>query len=610
MTLRELKQQTLEAFRPPTWKSVSEWANENRMLVSESSSTTGRWRTERAEYQRKPMDAFTEPGIWKIVIMAGSQVGKTEIELNCMGRAIDLDPGPMLYVQPSVDTGNDFSKRRIAPMIRSTKVLSEKVYEAKVRDTSNTISMKTFPGGSVAITGANSPAELASRPVRYLFMDEIDRFPESAGSEGNPIRLAEERTTTFYNRKIVLASTPTIKGKSKIEREYLRGTQEEWHICCPKCESYSFIRFTDIQFDKIDYEKGGETLHRVKSVKWRCPNCKLDSTEYEVKRSDGKWVQNNPDAVQDGIRSFRLNVFMSPWANWKDVIKKFLNAKDDPEDLKVFYNTQLGETWELRGKRSEPEAIFQRREHYDAEVPTGTLVLTLGVDTQDNRLEYEVVGWGRDEESWGISRGVIMGRADAPGAWEEIDELLEREWKLKNGRSLRIAAGFMDSGGHFTQDVYRGCWARTSRKLFPIKGEGGENKAYVRLSKTSGKPLFLIGVNSGKEAIMHATTIENAGARFMHFPLKQSCGYDMEFCKGLLSEHVVFRRSGGKNILEWKKDYARNEALDCRNYARAVFKYFNWDLDALEKRLYADAKAQLPGAMQRKRKRVLSQGIE
>ena len=448
---------TYSMFRPPRPQTVSEWADENRILVSDSSSEPGPWRTDRAPYQREIMDAFTQPGIYEIVIMASAQVGKSEIELNMMGRAMDNDPGPMLYVQPTDKVAEDYSKRRIAPMIAACPTLRDKVYKAKGRDAANTITMKTFPGGSLAIIGANSPSDLASKPVRYIFLDEIDRFPPSAGTEGDPIELAERRTETYrHNRKIVKTSTPTIKGVSKIEKAYMKGTQEEWHTECPHCHQFSFIRFDDIKFDKEKFkDENGEINYIVRNARWQCPICKREAPEYQVKRFPAKWVVKNERALENGVRSFRLNAFMSPWSDWNEIALAFLQAKDDPEKLKVFHNTMLGESWEMRDRSGAPEKLYARREHYNAEVPSGVLVLTMGMDTQDNRLEYEVVGWDRHEQSWGIARGVIPGRADSPGVWEEVDALLDREWKMQNGMAMRILATFIDSGGHFTQDIYR-----------------------------------------------------------------------------------------------------------------------------------------------------------
>lgn len=615
--LADIGRHALDMLRPPKLQTVSEWADENRILVSESSSEKGRWRTSRAPYQKEIMDAFTQPGIWQIVIKASAQVGKTELELNMMGRAIDIDPGPMLFIQPTDGFAEDFSKRRVAPMIRACPALKRKVYEAKSRDAGNTIGMKTFPGGSIAFTGANSPTELAGRPVRYVFMDEIDRFPASAGTEGDPLELAERRTETFrHNRKIVKTSTPTVKGASKIEKAYLSGTQEEWHTQCPHCLKFSYIKFDHIKFDKEEYkdEDGGKN-YRISNVRWQCPVCRRETGELDTKRCPAKWVPRNPGAADEGIRSFKLNAFMSPWSDWRDICRMFMKAKDDPELLKVFVNTVLGETWEIRDRSGVPEKLYARREIYNAEVPNGVLVMTMGIDTQDNRLEYEVVGWGREEQSWGIARGVIPGRADAPETWREVDELLDREWKLSNGMKLRVLATFVDSGGHFTQDVYRECDARKVKRVFAVKGEGGD-KPYVRLMKKENSRdasiRLIIGVDCGKEAIMYASGVEEPGPKYMHFPKDYTCGYDMEYFRGLISEKMVMHRRMGQTVIGWEKTYERNEPLDCRNYARAAYKYFNWNFDKMERILSGKEEPTTLTRQQadRRKNRVLSRGVQ
>lgn len=616
--IAELARYTYSMFRPPAQQTVSEWADQNRVLVSESSAEPGAWRTDRAPYQREIMDSFTQPGIWQIVIMASAQVGKSEIELNMMGCAIDNDPGPMLYIQPTDKVAEDYSKRRIAPMIQACPSLREKVFKARSRDAANTINMKTFPGGSLAIIGANSPADLSSKPVRYIFMDETDRFPASAGTEGDPQELAERRTETFrHNRKIVKTSTPTIKGKSKIETDYMNGTQEEWHTECPHCHTYNYIRFADIHFEKEDYvNEGGDEDYHVKVVTWRCPTCKRDIDEYECKRLPAKWVQKNPKAIQNGIRSFRLNAFMSPWSDWKDIVWKFLKAHKDPEKLKTFYNTILGESWEVHTNSGLDETLYKRREHYDAEVPTGVLLLTMGMDTQDNRLEYEVVGWDRNGQSWGISRGVIPGRADAPGVWEEVDALLDREWKLANGMKMKILATFIDSGGHFTTAIYKACAKRASKRIWPIKGEKGEGKPECRpMKRGQGEGAkFMLGVDAGKEGIMYEAAVEEPGPNYMHFPIDYRAGYDMEYFKGLISERMEIHRRGGQGVIVWEQFYERNEPLDCRNYARMAYRYFHWRFDELERIVNGieEPKKIITKTEETKRKsrRVVSRGIQ
>ena len=616
--LSELARYTFSMFRPPAHETVSEWADKHRVLVSESSAEPGVWRTDRAPYQREIMDSFTQPGIWQIVIMASAQVGKSEIELNMMGCAIDNDPGPMLYIQPTDKVAEDYSKRRIAPMIQACPTLRDKVFKARSRDAANTITMKTFPGGSLAIIGANSPADLSSKPVRYIFMDETDRFPASAGTEGDPQELAERRTETFrHNRKIVKTSTPTIKGKSRIETDYKNGTQEEWHTECPHCHTFQYIRFADIKFEKEDYvNASGEEDYNIKSVCWRCPTCKREIGEYECKRLPAKWVQKNPKAIKNGIRSFRLNAFMSPWSDWKDICWKFLKAHKDAEKLKTFYNTILGESWEVRTNSGLDEELFNRREHYDAEVPTGVLVLTMGMDTQDNRLEYEVVGWDRNGQSWGISRGVIPGRADAPGVWEEVDALLDRRWKLANGMALRILATFIDSGGHFTTAIYRECAKRSSKRIWAIKGEAGEGKDECRPMKSSksGAVGFMLAVDAGKEGIMYEAGIKEPGDHYMHFPIDQRAGYDREYFRGLISERMEVHRRGGKGVIVWEKFYERNEPLDCRNYARMAYRYFHWHFDDLERIVSGipeETKIVTKSEQeQKKNRRIVSRGIK
>ena len=615
----ELLKATYELFRPPRRRTVSQWADENRILVSDSSSEAGRWRTDRAPYQREIMDAFTDPKIYEIDVMASAQVGKSEIQLNMIGEAVDEDPGPMMYVQPTKEMAEDYSKRRIAPMISACPTLREKFYAAKGKDSNNTISMKLFPGGSLAIIGANSPTDLASKPIRYLLCDEIDRFPDSAGTEGDPIALAERRTETFrHNRKIVKCSTPTIKGKSKIEKAFMKGTQEEWRTECPHCRSFSFIRFDDIRFDREEFrDEDGKKDWIVTNARWRCPVCQREIPEAEAKRLPAKWFARNPKALANGIRSFRLSAFMSPWSDWRDIALSFLHAKDDPQLLQVFHNTMLGESWELRENNSEPQQLYGRREHYNAQVPTGVLVMTMGVDTQDNRLEYEIVGWDRDEQSWGIQRGIIPGRPDAPGVWEEIDNLLEQEWEMANGMTLRISATFVDSGGHFTSDVYRQCARREMRRVFAIKGEPGEGKAYVRLMKKEKDApkgtRFMIAVDSGKEAILYGAGVEEPGARFMHFPVGDDRGYDLEFFRGLLSEKQMLVRRRGQNVITWEKIHERNEPLDCRNYARAAYKFFHWDFTKVEKILRGEdtePTVTRNEAARKRTKRIVSRGFQ
>ena len=327
-------------------------------------------------------------------------------------------------------------------------------------------------------------------------------------------------------------------------------------------------------------------------------------------------MQKNPQAIENGIRSFRLNAFMSPWSDWKDIVWKFLKAGKDPEKLKTFYNTILGESWEVHTGSGLDEKLYKRREHYDAEVPTGVLLLTMGIDTQDNRLEYEVVGWDRDGQSWGISRGVIPGRADAPGVWEEVDALLDKEWQMKNGMKMRILATFIDSGGHHTTSIYKECAKRQTRRIWPIKGEKGEGKPECRPMKR-GKAegaAFMLGVDAGKEGIMYEAGIDDKGPHYMHFPINYQAGYDMEYFKGLISERMEIHRKNGRGTVVWEQFYERNEPLDCRNYARAAYRYFHWRFDDLERTINGETEPvkviTQKEATKRKQRHIVSRGIQ
>lgn len=589
MNLTELTSETLKLFLPIEKLKVSEWADQFRILSSVNSAEPGQWDTSRAEYQRELMDAISDDGVETVVIKASAQCGKSEILNNGIGYIMSHDPGPVMMVQPTVDLAKAYSKERLAPMIESCEVLKNVVADSKTRDSDNTILTKRFVGGFLALVGANAPSGLRSRPIRYLFLDEVDAFPRSAGAEGDPIKLAIKRTQTFYNRKIVMCSTPTIKNASTIDREYKRGTQEEWCVACPTCKSYHFIDFKDIHFDYESEEVGEQVQYRVKDIYFKCPHCGAEHGEHVMKAGRCKWIARNKAALERKVRSFRINAFLSPWQSWKAIAETFLVAKENREELQVFYNTVLGEVWELKDRSGRPEQMLSRREAYAAEVPAGALVLTCGIDTQDNRLEYEVKGWGKDEESWGIQRGVIYGAPDTDQPWKELDEILDREWKHESGSKIRISVSFIDSGGHYTQEVYKQCNKRLGKHLFAIKGRSGQGFPYIERSK-KGQLLFLIGVDSGKARLMHNLNVEEAGPKYCHFPIEPSRGYNLEYFKSLLSERMTINTRKGRNHIVWElvEGVQRNEMWDCNNYNLAAITAFPFDLDKIRNRLYGE----------------------
>ncbi len=580
----------VKSVAPPPKITVSEWADLYRKLSPENSAEPGQWRTDRAPYQREIMDAVTDPRVEKVVVMTSSQVGKSEILNNIIGYYIDVDPAPILLIQPTIEIAQDYSKRRITPMVKDTEILSGKVADSKTRDLNNTILMKVFPGGFLAMGGANSPAGLASRPIRILLCDEVDRYPSSAGGEGDPISLAEKRTLTFWNRKKIFTSTPTIRGASRIEAEYEFGTREKYCVRCPKCGNYHFIVLRDIKFTHRCEEIAGKKTYMIDEVRWRCPDCGGEFDEYTMKRQPAEWIAENPLAITNGVRSFHLNSFVSPWHSWKEIIKEFLESKDDPERFKVFINTILGESWEERGDIEDEAVLMARREKYEAEVPDGVLLLTVAVDTQDDRLEYEVAGWGKNEESWGIEKGIIWGRPDDKSTWMQLDDKINRTWMRRDGTGMCVSCTCIDSGGHFTDEVYRYCLDRLQLHVFPIRGQGGSGIPLVYKISRNNKyrlPLVLLGVDSGKAAIIQRLKIQKPGPKYFHFPLQEERGYDQQYFKGLISERQVIRKVKGRIVVSWENISSdrRNEPLDLRVYNLAALRLMNPDFDALEKRV-------------------------
>lgn len=591
-----------QALKPIPKLSVSEWADNYRIISAEGASEPGRWRTDRAPYQREIMDAFTQYGIWKVVVKSCSQIGKSDIMNNVIGRFAHLAPAPIMMIQPTIDMAQDFSKGRIAPMIRDTKVLNRVFGYAKSRESSNTILLKSFPGGRLIMSGANSPASLASRPVKVLLCDEVDRFPMSAGSEGDPIGLASKRMTTFWDRVMGEFSTPTNAGESRIDDEYMEGTQEEWQHKCPNCGEFHLITHRALisDYDSFEDAKGQKHVN-VKSVQWRCPDCGFSFGEVAMRRAEQKYIAQNAPALAKGVRSFFVNCWASPWLNWNVVMQEWLEAKGDPEREKVIYNTRFGESYELKGEFEGPEMFLERRERYEAELPEGVLLLTAAVDVQDNRLEYEICGWGKGEECWGIQKGIILGVPDTPEPWRQLDMQLDRRYYFKNGVSLVVARTFIDSGGHYTNEVYQYCLTHFARGRIAIKGSSTPGvpilhkatKQTVRRKYTV--PVMLLGTDSGKQYVMDRLSIEVPGPKYFHFPLdgeqlppnptieqvlayrKRQLknhnelverGYDEIYFKGLISEQRIPRKRNGRVVWQWEviaKD-KRNEPLDLRVY--------------------------------------------
>ncbi len=615
---RGIEFKTLKLFReiakvvsPPPLLTVSQWADRYRRLSAESAAEPGQWNTDRAPYQREIMDSVNDPLVEHIVIMSSAQVGKTELILNIIGYYIDYDPAPMLVVQPTLKPmAEDFSKDRLAPMIRDTPTLTGKVHDVKSRTSGNTILHKTFPGGHVTIAGANSPSSLASRPVRIVLMDETDRYPVSAGTEGNPIKLAEKRTTAFWNKKKIKVSTPTIKGSSQIEKEYQSGTMEEWCVPCPCCGKYQPYEWNRIHFSDVTME---------------CKYCGEHISEIDWKQGEGKWIAAHPERHRK--RSFHLNELASPWTHWDSIIEEWREAQKEYKEngdinkLKTFINTVLGETWEPRGKGADDDSLLSRRERYEAEIPEGVLLLTAAVDVQDDRFEIEVVGWGRGYESWGIKYEKLYGDLDKEETWDRLEAWLDREFYFASGASLLLARTCIDTGGHKTTECYKFLkkMEKKGKRISGIKGFGREGQGIPLIHKLSTNneynvKVFILGVDSGKEIVVTRLSTVDEGPGYCQFPINADRGYSETVIKGLNSEQRITEIKDGRAVTKWKKKSGiRNEPLDLRVYNTAAVEILRPDFDVLEKKVKAGINymKKLPGKVKRKRKTgTVSRGVQ
>lgn len=603
--MKKIPKKTINLFKsivkilePPPKLKVSEWADQYRKLSLESSSEAGQWKTSRAPYQKEIMDALSGKETETVVVKSSAQVGKTEIINNIIGYFIDYDPAPIMFLLPTLDLAQSYSKKRLATMIRDTPALREKVKDSKSKDSDNTLLEKGFPGGYITLTGANSPAGLSSRPIRILLADEVDRFPKSAGVEGDPLALAEKRTKTFWNKKKCYVSTPTEAGISRIEDEFNDSTQEEWNLPCPICGKLQELSWSQIHFEDITHE---------------CKFCGERRGEFEWKAGVGEWISKHPEKIKK--RGFHLNALASPWERWEDIIEEFKKAKNNPEKLKTWVNTTLGEVWEDKeGSSTDSEDLIDRCEEYTCEVPPKVILLTAGVDVQDDRLEAEVVGWGAGKESWGIQYKVFYGDPGQSVVWNQLDEFLLKTFYFTTGEGLVISAGCIDSGGHHTDDVYKFCKPREHRRIFAIKGVGGYGKAFIGKPTRNNRAraaLFSLGVDTGKENILSRLKIKEEGPGYCHFPLELDRGYDRAYFEGLTSEKRVINIQRGQKSYVWKKKKSgvRNEPLDIRNYANAAFEILNPNLDEMAARNITGNVFVQQQKLKKKKGRAVSKGL-
>lgn len=388
----------------------------------------------------------------------------TEVLNNIVGFYMSSDPCPILLVQPTIELAETWSKDRLDPMLRDTPILRNKVSEAKSRDSGNTIRRKSYPGGQITMAGANAPASLASRPVRVVLCDEVDRFPITAGVEGDPVSLARKRTATFYNRKILLTSTPTVRGVSRIEREFELSDKRYYHVACHHCDHEQRLVWSQVKWPKNEPEK----------AEYVCESCGCfwdDVSRWRNIQKRGRWLASEPFT---GTAGFHLSEIYSPWTKLGGMARRFVEATaGGSETLKVFVNTALGESWEDGGDQVDASDVLGRLEDWGPYAPDRVLVVTAGVDVQGDRFEIERVGWGVGEESYSLDYKVLYVDPSSPQAWQQLDEYLRTPTITQDGRSLPIAACSIDTGGHNANDVYNFVRDKARRKVWAIKGSSG-----------------------------------------------------------------------------------------------------------------------------------------
>lgn len=588
------------AYKPPPILTVSQWADKYRVLSSKAGNESGPWRTRRTPYLREIMDRLGPYDPCEIVVfMKGSQIGGTECGNNWTGYVIDQSPGPMLYVMPNLEDADFTSEQRLDPLIEETPSLLEKVTAPRDKAGGNSRRRKTFPGGILKLVGANSSSGLRSMPARWLYMDEVDEYPLTVGKQGDPIELALVRSRTFWPRKGFMTSSPTTTEKSKIAKWYKRSDQRKYFLPCPKCKHMQTIEWKRIKFQRND---DNEVIQTSVGLECENPECKHLIGEHHkaewYQKEKGVW---RPTARgEPGVVGYHCSALYSPlgWLSWYQIINKFLVAKHmldeyrDDTEMRAWVNTVLAETWdEDRGKTVPWVEIKSRAatsSYTMGEVPMGGLLLTCGVDTQDDRLEALIRAYGRGQESWMVYQTRLWGDPDTEAPWLQLDELLKRGWPHASGQELRVVSCAIDTGGHRTHAVYN--YARQRDPLvIAIKGANQMNKPVISRPTNvdvtwdgetikDGAQLWTVGSDTIRHMMYTRLKLAEPGPTTMHFPR----GLQDEFYKQLVAKKSIVKHVKGVPHTEWIQHYHNAEVHDCELYAYAAavrigLNHMDWD---------------------------------
>lgn len=561
--LNAIEKRLRNALKPPPNYKISEWADNNRILSTSTSSKSGKWQTKNSPYMKFIMDMITDPYTEQVTLMMCSQVGKTELLLNIMGYYIDNDPCPMMFIMPTKDLVEEFSKRAFASMMRESPCFHDKIHIDK-KSSANNIDYKEFKGGLVLFVGSQKANALASVPIRIVLADEIDRFAVDADGEGNPINLAKKRTANFPNRKWILCSTPTVHEKSQIVKEYEASSKYRYYCECPFCKYKQYLKWLNVKW----YDEKPDTARYV------CEHCGTlweDLDRYKA-IDNGEWIAENPSITRN--IGFHLPRMASGFCRLSDVVKEFIDAKGDPKKLKVFINTVLAETTRESADETSPNFIMDRAEDFDSDnIPDEVMILTAGADIQKDRIECMIVGWGAGYQAWVLDNITIKGDPLQEDVWNKLDILLKREHRSNfYKQNLRVKYCAVDSG-HLPQRVYDYCYKNNTLddcKVFATKGQqsisrGGHplfNKQQILNSQSvreASKP-FMVGTYEAKTWLHEYLNYPTSQKGYWHFPKK----FNLDFYEQITSEKRYLEFKNGKERYRWEKPNSstRNEALD------------------------------------------------
>ena len=566
-------------FKPDPRLTVTEWSDKYRILTSEASAEAGRWRTDRTPYLREIMDVMspTSP-VQQVKVIKGTQLGFSSIADNIAMCYLDFYPCPILYILPTETLAKGTSKRRITPSIRAIPHLAKKVLGGKSKADVGETFTKQVSGGNLTLGWSNSTASFRSFSARVVMLDDCDGF--GSFGEGDVIELGKARADAFANKKIYINSTPTMEGVSNIAPEFEDSDQCEYEMPCPECDKLMGFKWEYMQYERN--EKG----HLIGDVTCTCPNCGTAVPEYKktTMMAKGKWIPKNEGHHHKG---YKLTSFYSPlgWLSWNEITREFIKAyklmgDGDNRAMQVWVNTRNAEVWKNALDGVEISNPHERVEEYGAEVPNEVFVITCGIDTQDDRYELEVLGHGRNGETYSIDYKVIAGDPNFPETNRMLDEYLDTEFTRVDGFTMKIIGSAVDTGGHRTKAVYDFCKPRQHTKhVFAIKGANQPNspivnKRYGGRNSNNELVLYMVGVNTIKDDFYANLSVAVEGANYCHFPNKDI--YNDKYFKMLTAEK---RDQKGKYV----KVRLRNEALDVRVYALAVLGILGIDVNKLHK---------------------------